>query len=369
MSEKASTQWDAVKFFTTLGYFGEIPFIGSFRWLQKWFGQSPTVAGKMLDSRKKKVALTGNYPTQTFELLQGQISPMAVLSTYQPLTDSKTAQANLQKVDTVVMWNSPDFLSLVAGLSTGLGEDADIVRQGVFDFTQADSNIADWGALDDVVMGGMSEGAFFLESLGQFDRSPSTLSRQHSAIFAGRISTQNSGGFSSVRTRNFEPPFNFSGWAGLWIKVKGDGQRYKFIVRNSPAWDSPAYVYIFDTPKDEWINIRIPFNELVPTFRAKSVPNAPPFNSSQAVSFQLMLSKFEYDGRLNPQFSAGPFKLAVAKIEAYRARRGVPLVIVGAPDTAARQRQQSALDESALHYRFIEPENQNLVDAIVDALN
>ncbi len=113
---------------------------------------------------------------------------------------------------------------------------------------------------------------------------------------------------------------------GLRLDVKGDGQRYKFILRNSAGWDSPAYIYSFDTTVDEWISVDVPFAELVPTFRARSVPDADPYDPAKTVSFQLMLSKFEYDKQLNPSFAAGPFRLAIKRIGVYRARQGDAVV-------------------------------------------
>ncbi|MEO1792076.1 MAG: CIA30 family protein [Cyanobacteria bacterium J06629_19] len=385
MSVKENNTWSLVKFATTLNYFGEVPFLGSFRWLQQWLGQNPMVAGKVLNAMQKKVVMTGQLPEAAFGSLQARVSPIIDLSVY----DGNNAQnsgassyselvAVAAKVDTIVVWNHVDALALVAALSTCAGGTMGAVRQRVFDFTQANSDISAWGSLDDVVMGGVSEGAFFLGPQDSADVdtvsiTPSitetSATENYCAIFSGCVSTQNSGGFSSVRTRNFEPPFNLAGWTGLRLRVKGDGQRYKFIVRNSQAWDSPAYVYIFDTVANGWIDVEVPFAELVPTFRAKSVPNASPFDPSQTVSFQLMLSKFEYDGRLNSCFSAGAFKLSVAKVEAYRGRQGVPLVVVGAKETAERDRQQSALAESGLRYRFIEPEGQDLIEAIAAALS
>jgi Complex I intermediate-associated protein 30 (CIA30) len=63
--------------------------------------------------------------------------------------------------------------------------------------------------------------------------------------------------------------------------------------------------------------VRIPFGELIPVFRAKTVKNGPSLNLSRIRSLQLMLSKFEYDGVLNPHFEAGSFTLLVQSIGAY----------------------------------------------------
>lgn len=39
---------------------------------------------------------------------------------------------------------------------------------------------------------------------------------------------------------------------------------------------------------------------------------------AQVRSVQLMLSKFEYDGMLNPSFKAGAFELPVERIAGYK---------------------------------------------------
>lgn len=160
-----------------------------------------------------------------------------------------------------------------------------------------------WGAVDDVVMGGVSES--YVQLL------------DNAMLFTGNVSTANSGGFVSVRTRNFEPELNLAGYEGIELRIKGDGQRYKFILRNEAKWDGVAYCYSFDTEKDSWINVRIPFADLTGVFRAKTLRDAQPFNPSKVHALQLMLSKFEYDGALNPNFQPGFFALQVETIKAY----------------------------------------------------
>ena len=134
------------------------------------------------------------------------------------------------------------------------------------------------------------------------------------ARFTGNVSTSNSGGFASVRTRNFEPPLNLSGHLGLTLKVKGDGNRYKFLMRDADSWDSVAYAYSFGTVSGEWLEVQVPFAELVPVFRAKTVKDASTLNAANVRSLQLMLSKFEYDGELNPHFEPGSFNLLIQSI-------------------------------------------------------
>ena len=56
---------------------------------------------------------------------------------------------------------------------------------------------------------------------------------------------------------------------------------------------------------------------MIPVFRAKTVQEANKIDASKIYSMQLMLSKFEYDGELNPKFEAGSFTLQIEYIKAY----------------------------------------------------
>jgi uncharacterized protein YbjT (DUF2867 family) len=177
-------------------------------------------------------------------------------------------------------------------------------EQMIFDFAHPTSDLSEtWGAVDDVVMGGVSQSKIRLVD--------------NKAIFAGVVSTDNNGGFASIRTRNFTPPMDLSDYQGIEMRVVGDGKRYKFITRCEGKWDGVGYCYSFDTIHDYSTTVRIPFKDLIPVFRAKTVQSASQLDSAKVYSMQLMLSKFEYDGELNPQFEVGSFKLEVESIKAY----------------------------------------------------
>lgn len=361
MSVKQKSQWDVVRFLTTLNTFGEIPFLGSFRWLQQWFGQNPTFAGRAIDAGTRKVAVVGAIPPDLLASIQ-QL-PAASAIEYDVANLNSMAQL-LATTDTIVLGEGLDVSRLVSELVTHPMLSSDVVLDHVFDFTQSDSDLEAWGVLDDVVMGGVSEGSFSLHFGSKKTTAEPSLYPARAAIFSGYISTDNSGGFSSVRTRNFEPPFNFAGWRGLQLWVRGDGQRYKLILRNSEAWDSPGYIHSFDTTADEWSEVRIPFESLIPTFRAKSMKNAAPFNPAKTVSIQLMLSKFEYDKQLNPKFSPGPFELAVSNISVYRHRKGVSLLVVGTQQEGEQVAQQKAsLDGAGIGYRWLAADSDEAISA------
>lgn len=202
----------------------------------------------------------------------------------------------------------------------------------IFDFTKPSDELKNiWGALDDVVMGGVSASNFQL--------------LEKSAVFAGNVSTANSGGFASVRTKNFTPPINLSGYAGVDLRVRGDGQRYKIFLRTETTWDGVGYSYSFDTVANTWIDIRIPFSDLVPVFRAKVVKDCPPIDTSKISSLQLMLSKFEYDGALNPKFTPGGFALEVEAIKAYDGEALPQFVLVSSAGVTRPGRPGINLDE------------------------
>lgn len=61
----------------------------------------------------------------------------------------------------------------------------------------------------------------------------------------------------------------------------------------------------------------LPFSEFIPTFRAKTMRDGSKLNPASVCSVQLMLSKFEYDGELNPHFKSGPMQLPIEAIRTY----------------------------------------------------
>ena len=202
----------------------------------------------------------------------------------------------------------------------------------IFDFTNPNAQIKEtWGAVDDVVMGGVSQSNIRLAD--------------NKAIFSGIVSTDNNGGFASVRTRNFDTPLDLSDYEGIELKVTGDGKRYKFIARCEGKWDGVGYSYSFDTVYDFPTTIRIPFKDLIPVFRAKTVDDASQIEAGKIYSMQLMLSKFEYDGELNPKFEAGSFTLQVESIAAYGGKATPQFVQVSSAGVTRPNRPGINLEE------------------------
>ncbi|MGB3496561.1 MAG: CIA30 family protein [Elainellaceae cyanobacterium] len=263
--KEASGSWDLCRFAKTLAYFGVIPVLSGFDWFQSMLDSSPNPRAD-----------------------QGAIAYGATsLGDTLPTVDAPSHAPTHISTEPVTSTHPPNPTRLI------------------FDFRESDTSIQEiWGAVDDVVMGGVSQS--------------NMVSADNSALFTGSVSTANSGGFASVRTRNFDPPLDLSDYSGIELRLKGDGNRYKFILRDESRWDGVGYSTSFDTVADTWITVHIPFAELVPVFRARTVEDGQQISSGQVRAFQVMLSKFEYNGDLNPTFEPGEFKLFIETIQAYR---------------------------------------------------
>ena len=157
----------------------------------------------------------------------------------------------------------------------------------VTDFTAATPDLG-WYVVNDNVMGGRSQGGFETEPGSPF--------------FAGRTNTVG-GGFSSIRTRDLE--LDLSSYVGIGLQVKGDGRRYTWRLATDAQWRGQLVGYWadFETEKDEWREVRIPFSSFRPTFRG-SVLDGPPLNPMLISGMGLMI----YDGE------DGPFEIRLSGV-------------------------------------------------------
>lgn len=343
----AASRWDLFKFLETLNYFGEVPFVGNFRWVQQMLGAapSPQAPERALMMPEMAVVLQAREAAIAHQL-QSILSQFDIPSRLTP-TATALALANPPQMSRIsnaraVTWvgTSEDEASLQAQLET-FKTTAVSEEFPLFEFhAENTAHLQEvWGAVDDVVMGGASASGLSLQ--------------KGFARFAGNVSTANSGGFASIRSRNFEPAFDLSDWQEVRLVLKGDGQRYKIILRNSDNWDSLAYCLSADTEAHQWIGVDVPFAAMRATFRARTQSMAPPLNPRSVCSFQLMLSKFEYDGAKNPHFKPGAFALDLYMVSAYRL---VPLPTLIAIATSPEQvaTYTTLLKQSGLAYQVID---------------
>ena len=384
MTQTNRSQWDIGRLFQTLTYFEVIPFISCLQRLftgrdekQQSGQKKETIMGTILvagatggvgkrvvsrlrennypvralvrDATRAKKILGENVElfeadiiikeTLTPQLMEGVSAIVCCTGTrVQPVEgDTPTREKYYQGikfympevVDTpelVEYQGIKNLVQLAAKHLTPPGE------QIIFNFTNPSADLKEiWGAVDDVVMGGVSESSIRLA--------------ENKAIFSGNVSTDNNGGFASVRTRNFNPPIDLSNYEGIELRVRGDGKRYKFIARCEDRWDGIGYCFSFDTADNEWINIRIPFSSLIPVFRAKTVSDANKFDTSKVYALQLMHSKFEYDKQLNPKFEPGFFNLEVVHIKAYGGKPTPQFIMVSSAGVTRPGRPGINLEE------------------------
>ena len=157
-------------------------------------------------------------------------------------------------------------------------------RQIIFDFKQ-NARLQNWETMDDVVMGGRSEGDISLSAEGY-------------GRFSGQVSLENNGGFSSVR---YNPEdLKVDPEDQITIRLKGDGKRYQFRVKHDKQAYA-SYITYFETTGD-WEEISILLSDLYPTFRGKTL-DQPNFNhhaiqqlgfliaNKKAQDFELLIDK------------------------------------------------------------------------------
>ena len=134
----------------------------------------------------------------------------------------------------------------------------------IFDFNK-NSSISNWVVVDDVVMGGKSNGSFHLNKDGN-------------GVFSGKVSLENYGGFSSVRY-GFDQ-LNIEKFKSIVLKIKGDGKNYQFRIKHKST-DYASYITSFSS-SGKWQEIEIPINSMYPSFRGRKLekPNLIAFFSS-----------------------------------------------------------------------------------------
>jgi len=123
--------------------------------------------------------------------------------------------------------------------------------QTVYEF-QKNSNPRDWNIVDDVVMGGRSNGRFTINSEGK-------------GVFSGSVSTENNGGFSSVRYQTAK--IKTTPDSKLVLHLKGDGKAYQLRIKDRVN-TYYSYITTFQT-SGEWEVISIPLSDLYPSFRGR----------------------------------------------------------------------------------------------------
>ena len=164
-------------------------------------------------------------------------------------------------------------------------------QKTLVDFS-ADNENARWRIINDGVMGGLSQSSFILTSTD-------------TAVFSGKLSLENNGGFASVR--RLPHRYGLTAYSGVALRIKGDGRTYQLRLRTNDNFDGIAYRAEFKTTPGEWITVKIPFKSFIPTFRGRRVANAP----------ELQQENITQIGFLIADKQVKPFRLEIDGIDAY----------------------------------------------------
>ena len=137
-----------------------------------------------------------------------------------------------------------------------------LTAQDIISDFEKDIDLKKWFIVNDDVMGGISESNFSINKDGR-------------GIFKGYVSTENNGGFCSIRhslSRKYIGNNNI-----LKLKIKGDGKDYQLRIKANRN-DYFSYVVTFKTT-GEWEEIEIPLKEMYPSFRGRKL-NMQNFNNN-----------------------------------------------------------------------------------------
>ena len=179
----------------------------------------------------------------------------------------------------------------------------------IFDFSEhaerADGASRDqsWRVVNDTVMGGISA-------------STVEMSDEKTVVFSGAVSLDNNGGFCSVRSPIRK--VDLRDYDGIAVRVRSDGNQYKFTLRTDRRFDGAVYQASLDTARNEWETVHIPFDEFVPTYHGRRLTNVGDVARDAIQMFGVIIAdKHE-----------GPFRLEIDWVRAYReAEETVPGVL------------------------------------------
>lgn len=155
----------------------------------------------------------------------------------------------------------------------------------IFEFNESVS-ISEWSTLNDGVMGGVSESTFKINEEGN-------------GVFKGQVSTENNGGFASVR---YSSSVRIGDSKSIQIRLKGDGKDYQFRIKKKSS-DFESYITSFSS-SGKWQTIEIKLSDLYPSFRGRKM-DKPNFNGTEFEEISILIANKKNES----------FKLVLDKIE------------------------------------------------------
>jgi monofunctional biosynthetic peptidoglycan transglycosylase len=165
----------------------------------------------------------------------------------------------------------------------------------LFEFTGPEA-AQQWQAVNDGVMGGVSDGRFKVTDDGTME-------------FFGTLSLENNGGFASVRSKSMD--LDIKAGDAIVVRVKGDGREYVLNLYTKSRRMAFSYRAPLPTTKDEWTEVSVPIAGFIPTAFGRRVQGMGPVEPGQIVGLGFMLSDKK----------PGPFELEIESVGVLAAQK------------------------------------------------
>lgn len=165
------------------------------------------------------------------------------------------------------------MVMLMAAMGASLGNDESRISLFAFDSPAA---AAEWQAVNDGVMGGVSDGRF-------------RITANRTLEFFGTLSLENNGGFTSIRT--VTRALGLRVGDTLVVRLRGDGREYQVNLHTARGMRAFSYRAAASTRPGEWIEVRLPLNRFEATSFGQTIPGAGPVNPASVTSVGFLLAE------------------------------------------------------------------------------
>ena len=166
-----------------------------------------------------------------------------------------------------------------------------------------DTQTATWFRINDVIMGGKSTSELSTDS-------------ENRLVFSGIINTDG-GGFASMRTSEACVVKVPSGATSVKLTVEGDGHLWKanLGLGHSLMDSNPTFSHDFLTKKDTVTTHNLPLTGFAAQRRGQTLDGVALEDPSKIQYVGLILSLVTQEGKPNPHFGDGPFRIVLHELE------------------------------------------------------
>ncbi|MGC6507589.1 MAG: CIA30 family protein [Myxococcota bacterium] len=153
---------------------------------------------------------------------------------------------------------------------------------------------SDWFALNDDVMGGVSYGVV------RYD--------ENSVVFNGEVSTDNNGGFVSLRSPNSN--FDLADYTDVELSYRSLGHSFTMILAEYNAWYEPKFELEVMPVSEEWNTVRVPLD----SFKQYAMTGIGEVETDVQLTSDILSSVLRIE-LMNTEFESGEFELEIDYIE------------------------------------------------------